>query len=331
MIDRERVIRFINAYAGSRLNLDAVTGTPYQKTLHLRLGDKTDDYRIIEAGLNGEGQALPENLEITGRQGSFPVSGMIIPLKNGESVTALAFIFKDDSEQAAKIKEQEAFFSAAAHELRTPLTVIRMTVGLLRDKLDSMPHEKIIEHLRVTEESTTRLVKLVNDFLNISRLDQGRLEIHSESFDILAMTDEIISDVTLLAKERKLYINHEPGENIRKVFGDRDKAREVLANLISNAIKYTVQGGITITHQVYDSKLATKVTDTGPGISPEYQRMLFKRFQQVGNARSLSPAKSSGLGLYIAKKFAQLMNGDVVLEKSEPGVGSTFTFTLPLG
>jgi signal transduction histidine kinase len=92
-------------------------------------------------------------------------------------------------------------------------------------------------------------------------------------------------------------------------------------------VKYTIQGGLTVTHASHENLLATKITDTGSGIPIEQQGLLFKRFMQVGEARQQSTAKSTGLGLYISKKFAQLMHGDVILERSEPGVGSTFTFS----
>ena len=196
----------------------------------------------------------------------------------------------------------------------------------------SLPKEKIIEHLRRTDETTEKLVTLVNEFLNISRLDQGRLEIKTEKFDIVTLTDEVIKDLSLLAKERKLFIHHEPvDKEHRIVIGDPSKSKEVLINLISNAIKYTIQGGLTISHQATATALLTKVTDTGNGIPEEYQGILFKRFTQLDNARLQSTAKGSGLGLYISKKFALLMHGDVYLETSEPGKGSTFTFTLPVG
>ena len=229
-----------------------------------------------------------------------------------------------------RIKEEEAFFSSAAHELRTPLTVIRMTAALLKDKFETLGHDKVTEYLRRMDETGEQLVKLVNDFLNISRIDQGRLVVTRESFDIIALTDEAINDLKLLAKERHLSIDHDPACDSRTVWGDRTKAKEVLTNLLSNALKYTIQGGITVTHGVQNGMLATKVTDTGAGIPEEYQPLLFKRFQQIGEAHRQASSKSSGLGLYISKKFALLMHGNLILEKSEPNKGSTFTFTLPI-
>jgi signal transduction histidine kinase len=207
-----------------------------------------------------------------------------------------------------------------------------MTVGFLLKQFDTFSREKIIEHLKRTDESAERLVKLVNDFLNVSRLQQGRIEANNKPFDMIKLTNEVISELAPLAKERKLFINHESSDaEYRIVVGDIAKAKEVLINLISNGIKYTIRGGLTVSHQANTTTLLTKITDTGNGIPQDYQSILFKRFSQVGSARLQSTEKSSGLGLYISKKLAKLMRGDVYLETSEPGKGSTFTFMLPLG
>ncbi len=331
-IDQSRLVRLVNTYAEQFIDGGSPVGQPYQQVLHLQTPNGPGDFAIIEAAFSGKTQVLPDNYAIVCRRGTFPISGTVTALRTDHTVGTVVFVFADNTQQVARIKEEQAFFSAAAHELRTPLSIIRLTVSLLREQFDTLGREKIIENLARTDETTVRLVKLVNDFLNISRIDQGRLEMKTELFDIVKLTDEVIEDHKLLASERKLYVHHEPtGTELRTVIGDRSKAKEVLSNLVSNAIKYTIQGGLTITHSTNDSVLATKVTDTGAGIPLEYQRLLFKRFQQIGQAKEQASTKSSGLGLYISKKLAQLMRGDVVLEKSEPGTGSTFTFTLPLG
>ncbi len=331
-IDQSRLVRLVNTYAEQFLDVASPVGEPYQQVVHVQTPNSPHDFAIFEAAFSGKTQVLPDNYAIVCRRGTFPISGTVTPLMTDHTVKTVVFVFSDSTQQVARIKEEQAFFSAAAHELRTPLSIIRLTISLLREQFDTLGREKIVQHLARTDETTVRLVKLVNDFLNISRIDQGRLEMKIEPFDIVKLTDEVIEDHKLLASERKLYIHHEPtGTELRTVIGDRPKAKEVLSNLVSNAIKYTIQGGLTITHSTTDSSLATKVTDTGPGIQLEYQSLLFKRFQQIGQAKEQAETKSSGLGLYISKKLAILMRGDLVLEKSEPGTGSTFTFTLPLG
>lgn len=330
VIHQNRTVRLINEYAKQYLDLAAEVGMAYKDVIHVHRAGETEANSLFEAAFAGQIQDLSDNFEITSQHGTFPIGGTILPIMTGQETNAVVFIFEDNSKQVARVKEEQAFFSAAAHELRTPLTIIRMTVSLLREKFDSLPKEKIIEHLRRTDETTERLVKLVNDFLNISRIDQGRVEIKSEKFDIVTLTDEVIGNLALLAKQRNLYVHHEINVSERMVVADRAKAAEVLSNLISNGLKYTIQGGVTITHSSGSTTLTTTVSDTGPGIPQQSQGLLFKRFGQTGQARGQEATKSTGLGLYISKQLALLMRGDVNLVKSEPGTGSAFAFILPL-
>lgn len=330
IISKDGAVAMMNEHAKRFLDLAAEAGMPYKEVIHIHAKGQADSYALFDAAFAGHVQQIPDNIELVSPRGTFPVTGSIVPIMTGPTVGAVAFMFEDGSKQAARVREEQTFFSAAAHELRTPLTIIRMTVSLLREKFESLPKEKIAEHLRRTDETTERLVQLVNEFLSISRIDQGRLEIKSEKFDVVALTDEVIAGLSMLSKQRNLYINHDINGSERMAVGDRAKASEVLSNIISNGLKYTIQGGLTISHSVTSSAFTTTVTDTGTGISRESQGLLFKRFGQIGEAHRLQPTKSTGLGLYISKKLALLMRGDVVLVKSEPGTGSSFAFTLPL-
>jgi signal transduction histidine kinase len=330
IINQNRTVTLLNEYAKRLLDLVVAVGMPYKDVIHIHAAGEPDNFTLFEAAFAGTAQQVSDTYELTSQHGTFPIAGTLLPLMTGQTVTAVVFIFEDTSTQAARVKEEQAFFSAAAHELRTPLTIIRMTVSLLLEKFETLPREKIIEHLRRTDETTERMVRLVNEFLDISRIDQGRLEIKTERFDMVTLTDEVIGNLALLARERNLYVHHEPDVSERMVVADRAKAAEVLTNLISNGLKYTIRGGLTITHQITGSTFATTITDTGTGIPRQLQGLLFKRFGQIGD-NPQAPAKSTGLGLYISKKLAELMRGDVLLEKSEPGTGSTFAFNLPLG
>lgn len=331
-IDRNRIVRLANAYAERYLNVIPAVGKPYQEVLRVLENAGKNDLSLVEAALSGESKEIPDNFMMATTRGKIPIRGTITPITTDDPTGMVVFSFADNSEYIARIMEEKAFFSAASHELRTPLTVIRLATSLLLTKMDTMGREKIIEHLTQIDKTSEQLVILVNDYLNISRIEQGRLQVEIKPFDIVALTDEVIRELSGLAKNRQLYINHEPfSVEHRMVVADRIKSKEVLTNLISNGIKYTLQGGLTITHQESTNAIATKITDTGRGIPQDYQRMLFKRFMQIDSARLQSSAKSIGLGLYISKKFAQLMRGDIVLEASEPGKGSTFTFTLPTG
>lgn len=331
-IDAQRVIRLANPYAEQFLDPLPAVGKQYRDVLHVQSRESADGYALFESAFAGTSRSLPDGFLLVSPRGQTHVRGSVFPVMSNNQVVMVTCVFEDNSEEAERKTEEQAFFSAAAHELRTPLTVIRMAVSMLRSGFETMGKEKIMDHLRRTDETAERLAAIVNDFLNISRIEQGRLEVKLEPFDIVSLADEVIGELRPLAQERKLFVNHEVADvAFRSVVGDRTKTKEVLTNLIGNGIKYTVRGGLTITHQATSSSLVTRIADTGPGIPIESQRMLFRRFMQVGAARTQATAKSTGLGLYISKKFAQLMKGDVTLEKSEPGKGSVFAFTLPLG
>lgn len=328
-VDEHRIVQYINLYAAQLLPDECVIGSSID-TLHLTMGTLKST-SIFEDAFKGKRSTLSDGYTLLTRKGQLPIIGSIIPVNTTSQKFGMILMVSDSSERSFKENEQKIFFSQAAHELRTPLTVIRLTIGVLMKKFSTLAPEKIAEHLRRMDETSTQLVQLVNDFLNMSRLDMGRIELVNSSFDMVVLTDEIIHELMPLFREKKLYIHHEGDTEYRSVVGDRTKTKEVLTNIISNSVKYTIQGGLTITHTSKDNLLATKVIDTGSGIPMEQQGMLFKRFMQVGGARQQSTAKSTGLGLYISKKIAQLMHGDVILEKSEPSVGSTFTLTLPIG
>ena len=330
-IDQNGVVQLVNTYAEKFLAISPAVGKPYSEVLQrLKIGGR-NDFSQFEQALKGKNQTLPGTAEFTTRQGNIPISATLTPLLSDGTNATIAFIFADNTRNVSRIMEEKAFFSTAAHELRTPLSVIRSAAYLLLTKFDTLGREEITDYLNKIEKTSEQLVNLVNDFLNVSRIDQGRLQVDKTPFDIVSLTDEVIQELSDLAKKRKLYVHHDVGGEHRTVRGDKTKSKEVLTNLVSNGIKYTLQGGLTITHQEEKGTLVTKVTDTGSGIPPASQRLLFRRFMQVGGGRLQSSAKSTGLGLYISKKFAQLMRGDVVLEESKPNKGSTFTFSLPMG
>lgn len=329
-IDQDGIVRLVNTYAEKFIDISSAVGKPYSKVLHrLKIGGRSD-FSQFEEAIMGKSQTL-DNVEFNTRRGNIPITATLTPLYSNKKNAIIAFIFADNSQNIARIMEEKAFFSTAAHELRTPLSVIRLAVNLLLTKFDALDREEITDHLGKIEKTSEQLTNLVNDFLNVSRIDLGRLEVDKTPFDIVSLTDEVIQELSELTKERKLYVHHKVTVEHRTVIGDKNKAKEVLTNLFSNGIKYTLQGGLTITHKKEMGSLMTKVTDTGSGIASASQRLLFKRFMQVGSGRLQSSKKSTGLGLYISKKFAQLMGGDVVLEASKPNKGSTFTFILPVG
>jgi two-component system, OmpR family, sensor histidine kinase VicK len=329
-IDHNGIVQLVNSYAMRYIDMMQPIGKSYQEVVPLVELNGQNDLSLIASVISGKKLQIPQNVAIRTGRGKIPISGSITPVTTDNSML-VAIIFTDDSQNILQSTQEKTFFYTAIHELRTPLTVIRFASSLLLSKLNSITHEQTVEYLTKIDKASEHLVNLVNDFLNMSRIEQGKLEVEKKPFDMVALTDEVIKELADLAKDHKLYMQHEPfvGER-RTVIADRTKAKEVLTNLISNGIKYTLQGGVTISHEENNVLFTTNVTDTGSGIEPESQHMLFGRFAQIGSSRVQSTTKSTGLGLYISKKIAQRMGGDVFLTRSEPSRGSTFTFTLPM-
>jgi signal transduction histidine kinase len=229
-------------------------------------------------------------------------------------------------------RTRNEFFTIASHELRTPLTAIQGFVSLLKtyfaDRISDPEVNHIIDNIGL---SSSRLLKLVNDFLNVSRLEQGKIEFKTEIFDISVAIDEVIHEIGNLAEKKHIYLILKKQDTaVLYVNADRDKIKQISANIIGNAIKFTNQGGITVTVEENDGLVRTSIRDTGKGIPQISQNLLFRKFQQAeNNLLTRDVNNGTGLGLYISKKFIEKMNGTIRLEQSKENEGSTFVFSLP--
>ncbi|MBU0846121.1 hypothetical protein KKH23_02935, partial [Patescibacteria group bacterium] len=235
--------------------------------------------------------------------------------------------------ELGKLKDE--FFSIAAHELRTPLTAIQGNTSLIQEYFgdDIRKNKDLEEMVEDVNESSKRLIKIVNDYLDASRLEQGRIVFKNKNIDIKEIITDVVAETKELATEKNLYIKlgEEINAKLLQVFADKDRVKQVIYNLVGNAIKYTKQGGLTIHAQEENGSLLLRFEDTGIGIDPEGQQLLFQKFQQVGeNHLDRKTNRGAGIGLYISKLLVESMGGKIYLEKSEVNKGSIFTFTLPL-
>ncbi|MBP9817068.1 MAG: hypothetical protein KBD05_03510 [Candidatus Pacebacteria bacterium] len=254
------------------------------------------------------------------------------PINAEEGAGAIGYVLLIEDITEAKVmqRSREEFFSIASHELRTPLTAIRGNTGLLLDTYkDRLPDPEMREMLEDINASSGRLITMVNDFLQVSRLEQGKIEIKRESFNLVPVIEEVVRSLTELAKQKGLTLSCTPTD-LPPVLADADRTEQVLENLVGNAIKFTEKGGITISAEQTDTEVIVRVKDTGVGISEQNQTLLFRKFQQAGeDTLARDNSQSTGLGLYISKLIMNSMGGKIVLEESEFGKGSTFSFTLP--
>lgn len=232
-----------------------------------------------------------------------------------------------------KIKEvdqmKDEFISIASHELRTPLTSIKGYASLIAEetfgKIENPEMKKSLDRIM---SSTKRLEELVEDLLNVSRLEQGRLSIERKSIDIEPVIEEIVSQMSINAREKGLDLSYKSPGKLPPVFADPERTKQVLVNIIGNAIKYTETGNVLVESGKKNHNMHIKVTDTGIGISPEEQQSLFQRFYRVKTEKTQF-VQGTGLGLWITKQIVEMMNGKIYLESIE-GRGTQVTIVLPL-
>lgn len=235
--------------------------------------------------------------------------------------------FSDDLELA---RQKDDFFSIASHDLRTPLTVISGNLDIIlggygKSKL-AKDDKQLLED---TMKASDRLIKLVNDFLNVSRLDQGRLKTDIRPIDSCAITKSVVDEIKSLAEEKEVKVNYSCTKDHNMAMADETLLKEILFNMIGNSIKFTEKGSIDIKHSRENSFIVTRIIDTGPGIDPDKQDLLFQRFQRATERTMERQVGGTGLGLYISREFARVMGGDLILEKSGLNEGSTFKILIP--
>lgn len=222
------------------------------------------------------------------------------------------------------------FLSIASHQLRTPLTVIKGYISMIREGFYGQMPEKTKIPLENVYISTEKLVNLINDFLNFSKLEAGKIELKIEESSIEEIITSLIGELKIEAERKNLKLSWEKPKNpLPKLLIDKDKIRQVFINLIDNAIKYTKEGSITIyaKHIILNShkrdKVIIGVKDTGEGITKEDHSKIFESFSR-GRAGTKLYTSGSGLGLYICKQFINMHHGRIWVESSGKYKGSTF-------
>lgn len=260
----------------------------------------------------------------------------LTPVSTGLDVGEIAgvvVLVEDVTASKLLDRAKDEFFAVASHELRTPLTAIRGNTALIQDHYsDRLPNAKVKEMIADIHESSIRLIELVNDFLQVSRLEQKRTVFRKQGMDITSVVSEVIHELESTASDKKLDLKFEkPKKPLPKVVGDQYRARQVIFNLLGNALKYTEEGAVQVLAEKRGDFLQVKVIDTGIGISKPNQKLLFKKFQQAGeNFLTQDVTRGTGMGLYISKLLTEGMGGVIFLEDSEPNKGSTFVFKLPI-
>ena len=225
---------------------------------------------------------------------------------------------------------KDEFVSIASHELRTPLTAIRGYIWMAMNKSEAKLPKKVEKNLQVALESSDHLAKLVEDMLTISRIEGKRLILEKEKFDLVDLSKTVHQELAIRAEEKHIKFTFNSEEKEVVIKADKEKIREVLINLIGNALKFTPEKGeISFSVEKKSKKLVIKVSDTGPGISKDDQKKLFQKFSRLDHSYQKTSETGTGLGLYITQQIIQLHDGDIFVE-SELGKGTCFIVELPV-
>lgn len=213
------------------------------------------------------------------------------------------------------------------HEMRTPLTVIGEIDAQLIEGLYGELTEEQKTILKMSEENTARMSRLINNLLDIAKMESGKLDLRKEPVDIAELVKRVMAGFSVQVKDKALELQAGLPPGKVEVLADRDKITQVFVNLIGNAIKYTVRGSIQVSVEEKGDTVECRISDTGIGFSKEDLPKVFGKFEQFQGALA-SKQKGSGLGLYITKQIVELHNGNIRVESS-PDQGSRFIFSIP--
>ena len=268
--------------------------------------------------------------------GSFPPETVhLLQTFATQSVLAIqnARLFREIADKGRQLEaashHKSEFLANMSHELRTPLNAILGFSEVLAERMFGEVNEKQAEYLQDILSSGRHLLSLINDILDLSKVEAGRLELELGRFHLPTALDNALTLVRERATRHGIRLTQTVDERLGDIAADERKVKQILLNLLSNAVKFTPEGGrVGLTATAGDGAITIAVSDTGIGIAPEDQAAIFEEFRQVGRDDA-GKQEGTGLGLTLAKKFVELHGGRIWV-RSQVGQGSTFTFTLPV-
>lgn len=245
-------------------------------------------------------------------------------------ILSIGNIIIQSIEQISKANKMKSeFVTIASHQLKTPLSQMNWELEILLGKHKDGLNDKQLELINTIGQSHKTMTRLVNDLLDVARIEQGRLVLNMEKIDFSKILDEVIDDNKILASARNVEINVVKPEKIPEIFGDRKRIRVVLDNLVSNATKYIEKKGfVEIKVETNEKNINVYIKDNGVGIPDNQQDKVFQKFFRSNNAVRYQ-TEGTGLGLYISKNIVEQLGGKMWF-KSIEGVGSDFCFSLPI-
>ncbi len=322
VIDHKGVIILINQTLKKFLSVEQETAgrKPLEVIRNMEIQEMAENILALKSRF--------ESREITV---SFPEEKILLvhatPVSRDNRVDGAVLVFHDITELRRLERVRREFVANVSHELRTPVSTIRgYAETLLEGALEDKAHAK--EFLRIIYDDAERLTKLINDLLDLSRVESGKMKLTMEECSPEAVIDRVLEGMNKEAGKNSVTLKKDVPPRLARVKLDEAAIAQVLFNLVENAVKYNKAGGsVTVSARETPRAVEVSVSDTGIGIPREDLPRIFERFYRVDKARSRELG-GTGLGLSIVKHIIQAHGGEVMVE-SEPGRGSTFRFTLP--
>jgi signal transduction histidine kinase len=301
-----------------------------------QLSDQAGMRSLLAVPLLREGRVLGSLAVSRKSTGEFPAEVIdLLQTFAAQSTLAIqnARLFREIEQKSRELEaashHKSEFLANMSHELRTPLNAVIGFSEVLQQKMFGDLNDKQVEYVEDIHSSGRHLLSLINDILDLSKIEAGKVELDRSRFDLPSTIDGTLTLVRERATRHGLTINLSLDERLGEIEADERKVRQILLNLLSNAVKFTPDGGqIDVTAAVVDDAAEIAVKDTGIGIAPADQESIFEEFQQVGGDHE-GKREGTGLGLTLARRFVELHGGRIWVDSSV-GKGATFTFTLPI-
>ena len=337
-VDKDSRITLINETASRTLGIDPklAVGANYYDLVVTKDRDGNVipvDKRPLSIALKDRKQQFTgtaEGIQYTLSNGrTIPVSITASPVMLGDRVIGGVSTFRDISQEIALDRTKTEIISIASHQLRTPLTAIKWLTEQLSAPSSRISRFRTRRKLRQIHESNERMISLVNDLLNVSRIDLGKIMVMPQEVDLKVIVGDVLRDMTGQVRRKQLKVVRHIDTPLRHIYSDPRYLQVILQNLISNAVKYSFnKKSVAIMATIKDNDLQLTIADKGCGIPSAQQSKIFDKLFRADNARQMV-SEGSGLGLYVTKALTQQLGGKIWFESVE-NEGSTFFVSIPL-